>query len=86
MGVRRGITARPPTLTARVTTLEIDNAKMTLTLEEINTQLNKALAGLASAADTAKQNTASCQELRVTTERLLKSQDNVANKVDALET
>jgi phage shock protein A len=58
---------------------------MTLTIEEVSAQLASVLASLNSSSETAADNTASCQELRVTTERMLKSQDNLTNKVDAVE-
>ena len=65
--------------------VEQKQLKMALTMEELSLQLTKVLAGLSTASDMAKQNTLSCQELRVTTERMLKNQDNLSNKVDAVE-
>ena len=48
---------------------------MAITLEALAAQLSTALTGLASVAETAKQTTESCKELRLATERMLKSQD-----------
>ena len=48
---------------------------MAITLEALAAQLSTALTGLASVAETAKQNTERCKELRLATERMLKSQD-----------
>jgi hypothetical protein len=59
---------------------------MAITLEALAAQMSTALTGLASAAETAKQNTESCKELRLTTERILKSQDALSVKVGAVET
>lgn len=85
--------ARAPTLTTRVVVVEEQVATMTMTAAEMDAQLRTLLATVTKTAEAAQaahavamQNTTSCQELRVTTEQILKSQDNVSNKVSHLET
>jgi hypothetical protein len=72
-------------LTVRVTAAEQGLQDMAITVGNLAVQVNNLLAGMATAAETANQNAVSCKELRVTTERMLKSQDNMATKVDAIE-
>ena len=60
-------------------------ATATMTLAELDAQMRTVLASLTSAAATATQNATSCQELRVTTERIMKAQDAAAIKVSSIE-
>lgn len=48
-------------------------------------QLRQLVIGLTKSAETAARNTESCQALSVTTERLLKQQDVMNNKLDAVD-
>ena len=60
-------------------------AAHTVTLTDHAEQLKQLVLGLTKSAETATKNTESCQALSVTTERLLKPQDVMNNKLDAVD-